>query len=354
MNRQRALWASTSTSTRGGVATFVRTMQATPLWELWNVRHVSTHRNGTVATKIVAFATGLGTFVSALVFDRPDVVHLHTSVAGSFIRKAILAWICRIFRVPVVMHVHGSDFHLFYGRSSRPVKGLIRATLTGADVVVALGDRWAERLERIAPQAYIVSVPNAVRPCRPVRQPSGREPVHVLFLGCIGDRKGTFTLLDAWAKMIGDGNGRARLTIAGDGEVQRARDRVDELSVGSTVTVLGWLAPDRVPELLASSQVLALPSRNEGQPMAILEAMAHGLCVVASAVGGIPELIDDHCGVLVPVDDVDALAQALRRVVYDDDARIRLGSHALQRIRAEFDVDAVWRRFDALYREVRR
>ncbi|WP_261995195.1 glycosyltransferase family 4 protein [Rhodococcus opacus] len=329
-------------------------MQATPLWELWNVRHVSTHRNGTVATKIVAFATGLGTFVSALVFDRPDVVHLHTSVAGSFIRKAILAWICRIFRVPVVMHVHGSDFHLFYGRSSRLVKGLIRATLTGADVVVALGDRWAERLERIAPQAYIVSVPNAVRPCRPVRQPSGREPVHVLFLGCIGDRKGTFTLLDAWAKMIGDGNGRARLTSAGDGEVQRARDRVDELSVGSTVTVLGWLAPDRVPELLASSQVLALPSRNEGQPMAILEAMAHGLCVVASAVGGIPELIDDHCGVLVPVDDVDALAQALRRVVYDDDARIRLGSHALQRIRAELDVDAVWRRFDALYREVRR
>jgi glycosyltransferase involved in cell wall biosynthesis len=82
--------------------------------------------------------------------------------------------------------------------------------------------------------------------------------------------------------------------------------------------------------------------------------MAHGLCVVASAVGGIPELIDDRCGVLVPVDDVDALARALRRVVYDDDARIRLGSQALQRIRAEFDVDVVWRRFDALYREVRR
>ncbi|WP_370180770.1 glycosyltransferase family 4 protein [Rhodococcus wratislaviensis] len=354
MNRQRALWASTSTSTRGGIASFVRTMQATPLWELWNVRHVGTHRNGTVATKIVAFVTGLGAFVTALVFDRPDVVHLHTSVAGSFIRKAILAWICRIFRVPIVMHVHGSDFHLFYGRSPRPMKALIRATLTGADVVVALGDRWAERLERIAPRAYVVSVPNAVRPCHPVRQPSGSEPVHVLFLGCIGDRKGAFTLLDAWAKMIGDGNGRARLTLAGDGEVQRARDRVDELSVGSTVTVLGWLAPDRVPELLATSQVLALPSHNEGQPMAILEAMAHGLCVVASAVGGIPELIDDRCGVLVPVDDVDALAHALRRVVYDDDARIRLGSQALQRIRAEFDVDVVWRRFDALYREVRR
>lgn len=354
MNRQRALWASTSTSTRGGVASFVRTMQATPLWELWNIRQVSTHRNGSVATRVGVFVRGLGAFVTALVFDRPDVVHLHTSVSGSFIRKAILTWICRIFRVPVVMHVHGSDFHLFYDRSPRPLKAIIRATLTSADVVVALGDRWVERLGRIAPHAKIVSVPNAVRPCRPVRQPSGGEPVHVLFLGCVGDRKGTFTLLEAWAKMIGDGKGRARLTIAGDGEVQRARERVEELSVGSTVTVLGWLAPDRVPELLASAQVLALPSRNEGQPMAILEAMAHGVCVVASAVGGIPELIDDRCGVLVPVDDVDALAQALRHVVYDDDARTELGTQALQRIRSEFDVDVVWRRFDALYREVLR
>ncbi len=88
--------------------------------------------------------------------------------------------------------------------------------------------------------------------------------------------------------------------------------------------------------------------------MAVLEAMANGLCVIASPVGGIPDLIDDSCGILVAPGDVARLAGALGEIVRDEQLRVRVGAAALQRVRDEFDIDVVWRKFDQLYREVGR
>ena len=353
MGHKRALWASTSLSTRGGIATFVRTIRETPLWQEWDIHHVATHRNGTVATRIITFVFGLVNFVAELALHRPDLVHIHMSSYGSFFRKCLLTWVSSVFRVPIVLHVHGSDFHQFFANAPGVVRLLIRATLERADTVIALGNTWADRLHDIAPRARIFVVPNAIRPDSPVEQQTP-GPVHVVFLGEVGDRKGTFTLLNSWAKMLADSGGsvHARLTIAGDGEIDRARDRVAALGLGDSVDVRGWIATADVPELLASAQILVLPSQREGQPMAILEAMAMGVCVVASNVGGIPELLDENGGVLVNPDDVTELADAITYVATDHNARARFGAQALQRVQNEFDVDVIWRRFDELYRRL--
>ncbi|MPZ64396.1 MAG: glycosyltransferase [Pseudonocardiaceae bacterium] len=347
-----ALWVSTSLATRGGMSTFVRTLQGTPLWANWKVTHIATHRDGSVPARIMAFADGTVAFVHTLVTRRPDLVHLHTSSYGSFVRKATLAWLATAAALPVVLHVHGSEFGLFYERSPRLLQLIIRATLHRAAAVVALGDRWGERLRRIAPDARITVIPNAVHLDRPVVQSCGSDPVHVVFLGRIGDRKGTFTLLEAWA-LLAPAASTARLTIAGDGEVDRARDEIARLGVSASVEVLNWLTPERTHALLRSAHVLALPSRDEGQPMAVLEAMASGLCVVAGNAGGIPDLIDDGVtGLLVPPCDVAALAAALCSVITDHDTRARLGGAAHERACRDFDVEVVWKRLDALYQEV--
>jgi glycosyltransferase involved in cell wall biosynthesis len=86
--------------------------------------------------------------------------------------------------------------------------------------------------------------------------------------------------------------------------------------------------------------------------MAVLEAMANGLCVVVTEVGGLPDLVDATCGVLVPVDDPQALAAALASVIENHEQRARLGEQALRRVRERFDVDVTWRALDALYQEV--
>lgn len=346
-------------STRGGVASFVRVMAGMPIWSDWNVHHVATHRDGNPTVKVGTFAAGLVNFVFQLIFRRPDVVHLHMASYGSFFRKYLLHLLARLFRVPVVVHIHGAEFDLFYEKSPRWVQWAIRDSLTHASVVVALGRSWVARLSAIAPTARIVAVPNSVQAQAPITQPGADEPVHVLFLGRVGDRKGTFALIEAWAAMLADigteysaGRIPARLTIAGDGEVERARALVTAKGLDDSVDVLGWIPSDTVPQLLRTAQVLALPSHNEGQPMAILESMANGLCVLSSPVGGITDLIDETCGVLVPPGDVDKLAAALGWLVRDDDARTRLGSAALQRVREDFDADVLWRKFDELYREL--
>src|SRR5262249_8468793 len=146
----------------------------------------------------------------------------------------------------------------------------------------------------------------------------------------------------------------AQLTIVGDGEVERAHALVRELGLEDNVSVTGWVAPLEVRRVLRSSQVLVLPSHYEGQPMAILEAMANGLCIIASPVGGIPELIDGSCGILVPPGDAHRLASAIYEVVHDEQTRVRLGTAALQRVRDDFDADVIWRKIDSLYRRVSR
>lgn len=351
----RVLWASTSLQSRGGITTFVEMMRATPLSAAWKIDHIATHCDGSVLTRVLAFARGLVSFLRLLLGRRPDVVHLHAAKDASVARKAALLWVARAVRVPVVLHVHAGEFGAFYDRMPRPVRWLIRRTLRRASAVVALGNLQARRLHHIAPDARIVAIPNAIRIVGPGHRANGSEPVHVVFLGRIGDAKGTFTLLDAWAKLVTDGSnlGRPQLTIAGDGEVDRARAVVARLDLAGSVQVHSWLSASEVADLLGTAHVLTLPSRYEGQPMAILEAMARGLCVVATAVGGIPELIEDGAsGVFVPPDDVDALAAALRTVISDHEVRGRLGDAALDRARQTFDVDVIWRRFDVLYREL--
>jgi glycosyltransferase involved in cell wall biosynthesis len=356
MDEQSAMWAATDEG--GGIATYVRVMQQTPLWTEWNIRHVVTHRDGSAAAKIWAFARGGLQFGFELIRSRPSVVHLHSASDTSFIRKGILLWASWFASVPVVMHIHGSTFNEYYEKSPRMIQSVIRATLARASAVVALGEGRAARLREIAPTARITVISNAVRPARRAVQPAFGEPVHVAFVGRIGARKGTFRLLDAWAELASDpdfgaGAGKAAiLTIAGDGEVEQARHRVGELCLEDSVQVRGWLSEREVGDLLDSAQVLVLPSRNEGQPMAVLEAMARGLCVIASDVGGLPEMIGGGCGVIVSPDDIEGIASALRVVVQDRELRARYGAAAHARAVNQFDVDTVWRQLDALYREV--
>lgn len=350
--KPRAVWVSTSLSTRGGVSAYVRNMRNTDLWRDWNIDHVATHRNGSVMARIAQFVLGFGQFTWRLASDRPQIAHIHMSSNGSFVRKFLMMWTAKAFRLPVILHIHGAEFNDFTDTAPQPISWLIRTSLEHADAVIALGNAWATELHRIAPRARVEVVPNAVRPQRAVQQ-AVNGPIHVVFLGEVGERKGTFVLLEAWSKLIMHPGARpAKLTIAGDGRVDRARHLIAELGIEASVDVRGWLSEIDVAAILRNAQVLVLPSLQEGQPMAILEAMSRGICVVSTRVGGIPELLGDTGGILVEPLDVDALASALFDVVNDSDARSCFGASALRRIEDEFNITTAADRIDKLYRSV--
>jgi hypothetical protein len=164
-----------STSGPGGIHGYIQAMQRTPLWNDWNVRFIATHRVGSQAMKVLVFAHATVLFAAHLTRSRTDLAHLHTvAKTGSFSRNAILAWMSRRARVPVVLHVHASTFDAFYANSPQLVQCLIPRTLNRMDAVVALDDASAHVLRVIAPDARVVVVPDAAHLDALYREVSGR------------------------------------------------------------------------------------------------------------------------------------------------------------------------------------
>ena len=146
------------------------------------------------------------------------------------------------------------------------------------------------------------------------------------------------------------GGERARLVLAGNGEVQAARRLAAEH--GARVIVLPWLDTRRRDQLLAASDVFVLPSHIEGMPMAMLEAMASGLPLIVTPVGGIPEVVTDGVeGDLVAPGDVPQLALALSAMINDPQRRFELGQHARARA-THFDVGTYATNLLGLYRRL--
>jgi glycosyltransferase involved in cell wall biosynthesis len=151
------------------------------------------------------------------------------------------------------------------------------------------------------------------------------EP-HVVFVGALDGPKGLDVLIEAWT-LVARQVPAARLSIAGAGPMlQDIRDRVRAPELGDRIGVLGPLSRPEVRLLLDEASCLVLPSRSEGLGRVILEAMARARPVVATRVGGIPEIVDDgRTGILVPPDDPEQLASALVLILEDADRRQSMG-----------------------------
>jgi glycosyltransferase involved in cell wall biosynthesis len=145
-----------------------------------------------------------------------------------------------------------------------------------------------------------------------------------------------------------------RVQLIGDGERREALQALaSELGVVDRVEFLGWQDHESVLKHVGQCEVLVLPTRSEGLPIAVLEGMLAGKPVIATAVGGIPEQITDgEDGLLVPVDDPQALADALSRVLSDRQLAGRLGQAAMDKVHRCFTVERTADAYEGLFREL--
>ena len=167
-------------------------------------------------------------------------------------------------------------------------------------------------------------------------------------LGRLHPQKGFSDLLTAFAQ-VRQRIPSVRLFVAGDGELRDDLEaQARSLGMAAVVTFAGVRAD--VSEVLAALDVFVLPSLWEGMPNAVLEAMASGLPVVATAVGGTPEVVvDGVTGLLVPPQDPGALAQAIGHLLRDPDLRRRMGRAGRRRVEEHFDVRETVRQVESLY-----
>jgi glycosyltransferase involved in cell wall biosynthesis len=347
----------TSLDSPGGMTAVVRLYRDMGLFEAWNVRYIASYERPGKLTQVRVMAGALAAFVWLLLRGQVNLLHVHSASRGSFWRKSVFCALARLFGVPYVFHLHSGEFPVFYERECGPrAQRWVRRTLEGAQALVALTGQWQAALARIAPGASITVLGNPVRvpaalPAMPVV--SATQPPRLLFLGRLRDKKGVYDLVRAMPAVLARHPG-AIFTLAGDGDLEGTARLARELNVGHALRLPGWVDGAAKDALLAEATLLLLPSYFEGLPVCVLEAMADGIPVVASAVGGIPEVLEHgHCGLLHPAGDADALAAAVLALLDDmvqggeRYAALRHAAHA--RALQVYSVQAVQASLDALY-----
>jgi glycosyltransferase involved in cell wall biosynthesis len=141
-----------------------------------------------------------------------------------------------------------------------------------------------------------------------------------------------------------------RVLLGGDGELELVRARALELGIADHVELLGWVRGEDKERLLAAAVLYVLPSYNEGLPVSVLEAMAAGLPIVSTPVGGIPEAVTDGVeGYLVEPGNVQALADRMDRLLGDQDLAMRMGESARRKVELVFSANAVVPQVEAMY-----
>jgi glycosyltransferase involved in cell wall biosynthesis len=289
--------------------------------------------------------------LAACIARRIDLAHVQMAAYGSVYRKSVMILICRAFRVPLILHIHGGDLDQFCADLPAVALRVLRWVLAGVSEVIVLGEYWRKFVVREleVPAERVTILYNAVP--RPALAPtkSVGAPCEILFLGMVWREKGMDELLEALSLPALSG-GSWHLTIAGIGDIPRYQDQVRRLQLADRVSFVGWADDKTKRHLLERAEILVLPSHFECFSMAVIEAMAYGLAIVVTPVGAVPEAVTDgETGLLVPVGDSERLATAISRLIRDRALRLQLGARARARFCQSFDLDIFERRIRQIY-----
>lgn len=262
----------------------------------------------------------LGLLASSVRYDRALAAYLRSEPSVGLIHAhfgipdAIVA--CRRAEragLPLVVTLHGDDAFKVLPRRD-PIGRAMRHAVGGAQAVICVSSAMAEAVRRAMPAVDPLVIPNGFDD-RLFRVSTGPRDLGLLFVGMLVPVKNLDVMLRAYAGV--HDRVAMPLTFAGDGPLRAALEaQARELGVAESVRFVGAQSREEVAALMGRAVALVLPSRSEGWPLVIAEALACGTPVVASRVGGIPEIVgSDAGGILVPPGDDRALADGLVAIV---------------------------------------
>jgi glycosyltransferase involved in cell wall biosynthesis len=299
--------------------------------------------------------TSVFQFAGTLRRVRPAIVHLNTSLnAGAFWRDLVYLLLARGTGSRVLYQVHGGKLpREFLGRTPM-MQSLLRRILSLPDVIVVLAEQELRAYREFVPGQQVLLIANAVdcQPYRALRRAhAGREgPLRLVYLGRLAREKGLYELLEAVAAAC-DAGVALHLTLVGSGpEEQGLRQATALHLLNREVTFAGAAFGVDKAQRLASSDVFVLPSYGEGLPYALLEGMAAGNAVIATAVGAIPDIVVPGVhGRLVEPRDPSAIASAICGMAGDCEAMARMQAASAQLIASRYSPERFLARFQDLY-----
>lgn len=276
------------------------------------------------------------------------IVHAHGSVRGSWPRKCLLLRWAECLGMHSVHHIHNGALRKFFDRYG---VDKARRQLAKADAVVALSHEWARYLHDEMGVEKVSVIENPVTPPTTQRVPLPGAPLRLLYLSGIDYTKGLFELLEAIDRHRTELEGLIHLDIGGSGvDDARMYDFLSTHNMSGFVTTHGWVAGEAKDRLLEHNDVFVLPSYAEGMPISLLEAMAAGLAVLSTPVGGIPEAVGrNKGGILVEPKSVEAIYDAILHFLQNPQDIDTMGAYNRHKAQEYFPQQIV-SKLEALYR----
>jgi glycosyltransferase involved in cell wall biosynthesis len=294
------------------------------------------------ARSLLAMAKAVRSVVKTF---KPDLIHVHSTFGGAVVRL-MYGW--RVKRPRVIYCPHGWAFDIYpAGWKRTTVEWVERLLALLCDRIVAVSGREAEQGRRIGiASSKLRTILNALSPVSPPPEGPGwsDKRLKVLFIGRLDRQKG-FDLVDAAVAGLED---RVCVRAAGSSIVG------DQTAAptSTNIELLGWLTPGRIEAQLATCDMVVAPSRWEAFGLIALEGMRAGKPVVATHVGGLPEVVEDGVsGVLIPPENASALREAILALGADNDLRQAMGNAGRQRFLAHFTISRLQDEILSLYRE---
>jgi len=313
---------------------YLPTVQARPFREsgVWSVRNI-----GYAVSQYARFLRVLLSF-------RPHIIHLHTSQSIAWLKDTFFVLVGKLLGYKVIVHVHACSIDELYVNGPRFLQRYSRRIFGIADAVIAISAEWGGILSNIVSSKKIYTLTNCidVASFKPSSACTSQQGVRVLFVGSVGPRKGAFDLIETLGHLAFDEHA-LHTWIVGyeerDGCLAQAENRLKELQLENVCELLGTVVGERKVQLLSDADLFVLPSHNEGLPIAILEALAAGLPIVSTPVGGIPGAIHDgYNGFLVSPGDVNSLTEKIAILAKDVNLREIMGKRSREIAEHEYDV----------------
>lgn len=347
---KKIIMLGTDWSSPGGITAVIHSYKQGGLFSDWPIYFLPTYRSANPVNKIYMALRALLILLILLITRKVAIVHAHSASRASFWRKSSLLIIAHLFGAKTVFHLHSGEFADFYYQECSSLKQkYIRYFLRKVDCVVVLTEKWQRILKEIEPLSAPVVLAN---PIALNNQATDVVPYRILFLGRLRQKKGVYDLVHSIAMLVDKYPG-IQLVLAGDGEIEQVQSLVNELGLEKNIALTGWISGADKDRELACADLFILPSYFEGLPVCILEAMAWNIPVIASDVGGIPDICRDGIdGILIRAGDVNGIAASIDRVFANKALRESLVVSAKKRVLQEFEMTVVLGKLGDIYSQL--
>jgi len=356
MAKPRVLLSGHLPPPMGGIATFYQALLGSSLGEKVDLSFVETssQSRSLASSGAATYRNAISAIHDCCRFARsvrahhPQVTHIATSTGLSFLKHGLCVLIASFYHSIVLLHLHCGFSSLY---SDRPAiwKWLVRQVFRMTSGLVVLSSEW-DQIRAIMPACRVYHLPNAIdlAPYESVARGRFAQPVdgsglRVLYLGYVGRAKGTFDLAEAARLLQSRGIG-VSFDLVGDSwtphEWEQLREKIADMGIGASVRLHSSVTgPDKL-SFFRNADVFIHPSYHEGMPISVIEAMACGLAIVATRVGGLPDLVTDGVnGILVEPGRPDELAVALESLSADRNLCRRMGEKGYQLAVEGYDME---------------